>query len=116
MSRPAQMSWDAKAIKEREHAAAVRGLDRAADHLLDAALVVTPIEFYDLVETGTASTDASQMRSAVSFDGPYSIWQHENLELAHDPGKSSKYLEEPFLAEKDEMLRIMADEIGQALR
>ncbi|MFB4294794.1 hypothetical protein ACBI99_44695 [Nonomuraea sp. ATR24] len=111
----AKMTFNGAAIKARAHEAAGRGLQRAVEHLLDEALVYTPIEYYDLVESGLAVSDPATLQGAVSFDGPYAIWQHENLDLGHDPGKSAKYLEGPFLAEQDELLRIIGAAINQEL-
>ncbi|MCG5220266.1 hypothetical protein [Streptosporangium sp. KLBMP 9127] len=110
------LKWHGGLAKTRERAATARGLHNAAEHLLDKAVEVTPIEHLGLVETGTATSDAAQLRAAVSFDGEYAVVQHEDLELDHDAGKTSKYLEAPFHAEQDEMRRIIAAELGQELR
>lgn len=111
-----EVKWRGGYVEARERAGLMRGLDAAADHLLEAAQEITPIEEFDLIDTGTATSDASQLKAAVSFDGPYAVWQHEDLNLDHDPGRSAKYLETPFHGERDEILRIIAAELGASLR
>lgn len=110
-----ELKWHGGLVKARERAATMRGLDKAADHLLAAALDIVPYETFDLSDTGTTSSDRSQLKAAVSFDGEYAVWQHEDLDLQHDAGRSAKYLETPFNTERDELMRIMAAELGQEL-
>lgn len=111
-----ELTWRGRYVEERERFGLMQGLDAGADHLLDAALEITPFETDYLADTGIATTDASQLKAAVSFDGEYAVWQHEDLDLEHDAGRSAKYLETPFYGEKDEILRIIARELGASLR
>jgi hypothetical protein len=56
------------------------------------------------------------MTSAVSYDTPYAVRQHEELSYRHDPGRTAKYLEGPLREEKDTILAIIAAQVRRALR
>lgn len=113
------LRWYGGLAIARERKATARGLGRAADHLRDKAVEITPVENLDLVNSGTSSLDQKALKAAVSFgaglDEEYTVRQHEDLDLQHDAGKSSKFLERPFNSERGEMQRIIAAELGREL-
>jgi hypothetical protein len=75
-----------------------------------------PIEEATLERSGVVSVDESSMTSAVSYDTPYAVRQHEELSYRHDPGRTAKYLEGPLREEKDTILAIIAAQVRRALR
>lgn len=108
--------WNGEQVKRREREGRNRGLRTAAEHLLAVADPLVPVEEGTLVRSGTASVDETKGQSAVSFDGPYAVRQHEELTWRHDPGKQAKYLEEPFHAEAETMKALIAAQIRRSLR
>jgi hypothetical protein len=93
------------------HAAAVRGLTKAAEHLLQVAKTLVPIEEGTLERSGVASVDETTLRAAVSFDTVYAVNQHESMDFRHDNGRIAKYLEVAMLTEGYTLEEILANEI-----
>jgi hypothetical protein len=86
------------------------------EHLLQVSRERVPIEEATLERSGVVSVDESSMTSAVSYDTPYAVRQHEELSYRHDPGRTAKYLERPLREEKDTILAIIAAQVRRALR
>lgn len=99
-----------------EKAGAAEGLARAADHLLAASRVLVPLEDGTLEQSGTASVNRARLEADVSYDTPYAVRQHEDLDYRHDQGRTAKYLEGPAGAEQAAMAAIIAAELRRALR
>jgi len=95
-------------IDESLKRSANRGLEIAAEHILGEAKKLVPIEEATLERSGTVSTDHPRMRAAVSFDTPYAVYQHEELHLRHDAGRTAKYLETPLNTEVPVVREIIA--------
>ena len=92
--------------------ASTRGVSLAAEHILGVARSRAPIEEHILEESGFTSTEGTHIpRSAVSFDTPYAVKQHEDMTLRHDAGRSAKYLESAFNSEQDAVKQIIAKEL-----
>lgn len=116
MPQKATLKLNVGKIQKAERAAAVLGLRRAAEHLLQVSREQVPIEEGTLERSGVASVDEHDLRAAVSYDTPYAVRQHEDLTLRHDEGRKAKYLEEPMDTERGTMLDIVAAEIRRSLR
>jgi hypothetical protein len=95
---------------------AARGLQLAAEHVLQLATDRVPLDEGYLQSTGTASVDEPSLTAVVSFDGPYAVRQHEELTWRHAPGRTAKYLENPLNAARPEVAAIIAAEIRRAMR
>lgn len=109
------MSWNTEQIMERIREAAAAGLVDAAAYLLEKSDANVPVESTALQDSGRVSVDADALQAAVSYDTDWAVIQHEKLNYEHDSGRSAKYLEKPFLGEKDELLKLIAKPIRQAL-
>ncbi|MEV4457013.1 minor capsid protein [Microbispora sp. NPDC049633] len=116
MPQKATLRLNVGVIKKAQRAAAVRGLRKAAEHLLQASRELVPIEEGTLERSGVASVDEDELRAAVSYDTVYAVRQHEDLTLKHDEGRQAKYLEEPMQSERGTMLDIVAAEVRRSLR
>lgn len=92
------------------------GLVDAAEFLLTESRAVVPIDEATLERSGVASQDRSSMTVAVSYDTPYAVVQHENLEYQHAPGRQAKYLENPANEHRATMETIVAVRAREALR
>jgi hypothetical protein len=110
-----QVKWYGAMAKGKAKQGAVNGLAAASEYLLEASRRLVPHEEGTLERSGVASVDAGQLRAAVSYDTPYAVRQHEEMDYQHDLGRTAKYLENPLNSERSVLLRIMAGEIGITL-
>lgn len=110
------MTWNGDAIAKKIREDAAAGLLDGAEYLLEEALRIVPLEDSDLARSGSTSVDDDALQAATSFDTPYAIPQHENLDYRHDPGRQAKYLEEPLASKAQQIKRIIAKPIQQGLR
>lgn len=108
--------WNGPAATATIRDAATRGLRDAAEHVLAESTKVVPLEEGTLSKSGATSVDAATLTATVSYDTPYAVRQHEELDYRHDEGRQAKYLEQPLNENRDTIARIIGDEIGKALR
>lgn len=111
MGQFSDMSWGAGRLWEEdgvEHAE--DGIDDASEFLLAEARKIVPYDDGPLSESGKASRDG--LTGSVSFDQPYAVDQHENLDYRHAPGRTAKYLEGPLNANRDQMTAMIARPIS----
>ena len=98
-----------------EKAGAAEGLTEAANFLLSASRLLVPLEDGALERSGTASVNRARLTAGVSYDTPYAVRQHEELDYRHAEGRTAKYLEGPAETERPAMLAIIAAELRRAL-
>lgn len=110
-----QVVWHGPKITRDVHDAAARGLYKWAEHVLEEANRIVPLQEGTLQNTGVASVDEGALRGAVSYDTPYAVKQHEELDYQHPGGRQAKYLETPLNASHAKGLQIVADEIKGVL-
>lgn len=116
MTFTTRMNWDGPKVTAKTQQGAVRGLQRGTEHWLGASREIVPIDEGTLERSGVASVDAPSLTGAVSYDTPYAVRQHEELDWQHDEGRSAKYVEIPMNAERDTIGEIVAAEIRRSLR
>lgn len=109
---------DLNALAARIRAAVQRQLETEAELILGEADRIVPIEEGTLSRSGKVS--ASGMQAQIGYGSgaaaPYAVKQHEDLTLRHDAGRSGKYLEQPFMAAKDDVARGLADAARKEIR
>lgn len=110
-----ELEWNGDKIAATLRDATLDGLELAAEHLLQVSSTLVPHEEGDLERSGEVSTDPNEEAAAVSYDRPYSVIQHENMNFRHDDGRQAKYLEQPMNDERDVMLAIIAKASGKPL-
>lgn len=103
-------------VQREMRAGAARGLLLGAEFVLAQATEVVPLDEGPLQDSGEASVDASSLQAAVSYNTPYAVRQHEELDYRHAPGRTAKYLEGPLNASRDDVLRIIAAQMRRSLR
>lgn len=116
MTQRTRLRWNGAAALRGTRAGAVRGLRVAAEHVLTESRKVVPIEEATLERSGVATVDESSLTAAVSYDTPYAIRQHEELNYRHDAGRTAKYLERPLTEQADNVAAIIAAELRRSLR
>ncbi|MEU7340545.1 hypothetical protein [Streptomyces sp. NPDC007074] len=115
MSR-ARVVYNGDAALAAIRAGALRGVRLGAEHLLQVSRARVPIEEGTLERSGVVSVDESSLTAAVSYDTPYAVRQHEELDYRHDAGREAKYLEKPFREESDTITEIIAAQVRRSLR
>ncbi|MFD8151744.1 hypothetical protein ACFV28_13465 [Streptomyces sp. NPDC059720] len=116
MTQRTRLRWNGAAALRGTRAGAVRGLRVAAEHVLTESRKVVPIEEATLERSGVATVDESSLTAAVSYDTPYAVRQHEELNYRHDAGRTAKYLERPLTEQADNVAAIIAAELRRSLR
>lgn len=111
-----RLRFDADLASRRMREGAARGLYLGAEHVLGESNKVVPLDERPLQDSGTASVDPSSLTGMVSYDTPYAVRQHEEMDYRHAPGRTAKYLERPFNAERDAVQALIAAEVRRALR
>jgi hypothetical protein len=97
------------------HPQIIRGLQVAAEHVLQVSNDRVPLETGTLMRSGRAVVDRSRGTASVSYDTPYAARQHEDLTMRHGPGRQAKYLESAIDDTRDDCLRIIARAVQRAL-
>jgi len=94
-------------------AGAERGMHLAVEHLLTEANKHVPHDEGTLERSGETGVDATggQVRGSVSYDTPYAVRQHEDMELNHDGKGEAKWLENTLAMEKATVADILATAI-----
>jgi hypothetical protein len=107
MAQYTHLDWEGQRLwTSRGQRLAGEGLDLALEHLLGEAKKLVPLDEGTLERSGTASRDG--LTGAVSFDTPYAVRQHEEMDYRHAPGRQAKYLEQPMNTERETLLQLMA--------
>jgi hypothetical protein len=106
-------SWRGVQAKLQLREGAEAGLSDAAEHIKNESQRRVPIEEATLERS--AETDVDGLTAAVSYDTPYAVVQHEDTTLAHDPGRTAKYLETALNSERDAVRRLIARRIRHKL-
>jgi len=116
--------WHGAKVKDAERRGTGRGLYLGAEHVLEEANRIVPFEDGDLERSGHAwppeqvgLVGGEGMQTAVTYDTPYAVDQHEELDYQHDEGRQAKYLETPIndAGVRSKVEELIAREIKAAL-
>ncbi|MDX3214571.1 hypothetical protein PV318_03295 [Streptomyces sp. ME02-6991-2B] len=116
MTARARLRWNGPHVLDEMRAGAVRGVQLAAEHVLERSRARVPIEEGTLERSGVVSVDEGDLTAAVSYDTPYAVRQHEDMSLRHDSGRTAKYLERPVAEAADQVQAIIAAQVRRSLR
>lgn len=85
-----------------------RGLKAIGAFLLKESQKIVPYETWYLHDSGYTRTRGRGYNAyqETGYQAYYAIWQHENLQWQHKPGRSAKYLEIPARKYRDRMRAI----------
>ncbi len=78
-------------------------------------------QVYEAAESGTEMKDAfpgsvgKENAVYISFNTPYALRQHEELDYKHPRGGKAKYLEDPFNRNKEKVLQYAEKQVKKAL-
>jgi hypothetical protein len=116
MPQSATYTWHGTAAGKKLRAAAALGLGKWAELVLQQSREVVPLDEATLERSGVASVDDQALEAAVSYDTPYAVAQHENLEYRHAPGRAAKYLERPWLQSMKWALPLIQKELRKVTK
>lgn len=82
--------------------------------LLGKAISRAPIETGDLRGSGASEviSEGEQDIGAVGFGTPYAVVQHESLDFDHPNGGEAKYLERPYLENRERYKERLGEALG----
>lgn len=80
-------------IIRKIEAAAKIALEQAGEELLRKANETIPFDTGMLRDSGQVITDPTSKRIIVSYNTPYAVRQHEDLNLRHKGGRRAMWLE-----------------------
>lgn len=138
----AKNKWRIKEAVKIAEEAGLKALRTGAEAILTEAIDETPIDTGTLRRSGTvtvgklpdgaqvyeAAESGSEMKNAfpgpegkekavyISFNTPYARRMHEDLGYTPKRGGGPKYLETPFNANKDKVLKMAETKVKKALR
>lgn len=94
--------------------AVVAGENKAAERLLALSSADVPLDLGTLLGSGTVdpATDPEE-GAAVVYDTPYAARLHEHPEFNFQNGRKGKYLEDPALENRAELIEIVAETVQQ---
>jgi len=107
---PENLSEHLDEILGRIRAAAPQASFKAMEHLREVAVSRAPLESGKM--RAEAETIPSPMGASVYFPGPYSRYQHYELQLRHEEGQAL-YLESAVMSETDAVVSIVGDELRE---
>lgn len=103
------------ALEAKARAAIVRGLKQAAEHVLTSTEPKVPWQTGDLERSGSTAVDQSALEGVISFDQPYAIAQHEQLDWEHPLKGEPKFLETTLYEEAAVVRDMLAKAVRRAL-
>lgn len=116
MTQYARMTWQGRRLwTSRGRRRAARGVQLAAEHILQVSQTQVPLEEGTLERSGKVTVDG--LDATISYDTVYAVRQHEELTWHHPvPGRKAKYLEDPMRTEHDRAMDIIAAQVRRWLR
>ena len=87
---------------------------QAAEHILGVANDLVPLLEGPLQHSGKVTVSEKGRQAGISYDTPYAVIQHENLDFQHAPGRIAKWLEVAMAQEVDTARQIMAAVLRRA--
>ncbi len=107
---------NAEEVTAEIHRAASRGLRLATEHVLSVSNQRVPHDEGVLERSGAAVVKESDLRGIVSYDTPYAVVQHENLDYNHKPGRTAKFLELAVREEAEVVKLMIARQLRQVFK
>jgi len=138
----AKNKWRIKEAVKIAEDAALKALRTGAEAILTEAIDEAPIDtgtlrrsgtvtvgglpdgaqVYEAAESGTEMKDAfpdkigKEKTVYISFNTPYALRQHEELDYEHPRGGKAKYLEDTFNRNKQKVLKYVDLQVKKALK
>ncbi len=119
----ARVKWDDGAAKRIAKQAGLKAAKDVGEKLVNKSIKIAPHASGTMQGSATVSDDGIS-KVHVSYNTPYAVRQHEDLNLRHpDPrnpisssGRKAKYLEDPLNENRTKWLKFIGLRIRKALR
>lgn len=116
--------FDARAAKALARQVGMQELHTGAEAILTESIKEVPHATGTLARSATVTDALSENAVYVSYNTPYAVRQHEDLNLRHPdprnpistPGRKAKYLEDPFNRLKDKVVKLARLRVKKALK
>lgn len=105
------VEWNGDQVADEIKRAAAHGLGKWAELVLTESNARVPLDEGMLERSGVASVDGDALEAAISYDTPYAVRQHEDMDFRHAPGREAKYLEKALNETRDTGPELVAAEI-----
>lgn len=120
----ARVKWHGDEAKVTAQLAGMKALYEGGEAVLTKSQEEVPHATGTLQRSGTVTKVPSELAVYISYNTPYAVRQHEDLNLRHPdprsplstPGRKAKYLEDPFNRLKGKIRRLVELRIKKALR
>ena len=90
-----KLKLDKALIKQVTKNGCKRGTWMALDHLASVSKDQVPLDQGPLKNSCVVDVNEDGSQGTVSYDTPYAVVQHENMQYNHQRGRKAKYLEDP---------------------
>lgn len=111
----AESYLDQAKVKGLMRDAAVKALHEGGELILDDSNQIAPIDEGTLINSGKVSVDESNLTVVVSYDTPYAVKQHYDLELQHTNGRQPLFLQTSLDKNRQRVIDHIADAIKRKL-
>ncbi len=90
-----------------------RGLKRAGLFVQRESQKIVPVDTGALKNSARTTATGQGFKTVVnvSYGTAYAVFVHENLEAAHQPGKTAKFLEKVMRERRDEIVDIVETDL-----
>lgn len=111
-----KLNWRGDLAKKIAKEAALSAIHDGALHILSEAVDEAPVDTGDLRGSGKVEDMPEEQATVISFNEPYALRQHEELNYNHPKGGKAKYLEDPFNRNISKVNKLIKDRVKTALQ
>ncbi len=107
------MPWYGQNFSRQAGSVLARDLNVAAEYLLSRSVPRAPLRDGPLRASGAVEeASPDDLEAYVTYDTPYAVKQHEDLDLSHPLDGEAKYLERPLVEDSPVLVKIMGRGLG----
>ena len=104
-----KLTWNGKTAAADVIQAALNGAQSAMEHVRAESLKEVPRDTHALAQSAKVERRGNVIDT--SYNQPYALKQHEEMGYNHPRGGKAKYLEDPFNREKENIIKIIEQEV-----
>ena len=111
MAKYYEVNWFGDDVKKKVMTANEKAITLGLEFVKQESVKVAPKDTGMMEKSAQVTMSADGKTGYVSYDTPYAIRQHEELDFRHAEGRIAKYLELPFQQNQEKALQIIQREI-----
>lgn len=116
MDTPYKLDWNDKSIKGATKSALIKSLKNGAEVILDESNKLVPIDEGTLANSGNTSFDEAKLTAYVSYDTPYALRVHDDMNLKHKNGRQSRFLSTALKLNRTRIIDYMKSQLKSELK